>query len=250
VETPTRTMLRTGDERYVKSFLLLRLLIGVIGLALPLLLVFGDRLLPGGGRLRESLSGYYYSGVRDVFVGSLCAIAVFLVTYMAFFYVWDNVLSIVGGIAALGVALFPTAGPEPRTPIQLWWGETTVSTIHLTCAAVFILSLAAISFLFGYREGRKDGAGKGRRVWWRGLHWFCGVVIVLAVVYVAVTKLAGRFDSHSLLYGEALAALAFGVSWLAKGAEWRILFQRTAPVVGSRPLGLGAEHGVREAVEV
>jgi hypothetical protein len=119
-----------------------------------------------------------------------------------------------------------------------------VSTIHLTCAAVFILSLAAISFLFGYREGRREGAGKGRRLGWRSLHWFCGVVIVVAVLYVVVANWTGRFASHSVLYGEVAATLAFGVSWLAKGAEWRILF---APAPWGSTL---LEDRIPEAVEV
>jgi hypothetical protein len=117
VDTPIPDILdgcqRSGDDTglaYVKSFLLLRMLVGVVGIALPFMLVFGQRLLFGDGRLGTSLSGYYHTGVRDLFVGSLCAIGVFLLTYMAFHYVWDNVLSVVGGLAALGVALFPTAG--------------------------------------------------------------------------------------------------------------------------------------------
>jgi hypothetical protein len=105
--------------------------------------------------------------------------------------------------------------------------ESTVSNIHFACAVVFILSLAAISFLFGYREGRKRGSGQRRRVWWRGLHVLCGVVILVAVAYVAVTKGFGWHDRHSILFGEAVAALAFGVSWLTKGAEWKILRLRT-----------------------
>lgn len=229
-DTPIPDMLHECKESndgtsltYVKSFLLLRMLIGVIGIALPFLLVFGKRLLFDDDDLGTSLSGYYHTGVRDIFVGSLCAIAVFLLVYMAFYYVWDNVLSIVAGLAALGVALFPTGGSSPLTPLQEKWGEPAVSRIHFICAVVFIVSLAAISFLFGYREGHKDGSGPRRRLWWRSLHWLCGVVILLAVAYVAVTKGFGWRDGHSILYGESIAALAFGVSWLTKGAEWKIL---------------------------
>jgi hypothetical protein len=233
VDTPIRTVLNRcdgpGDEdrrKYVGSFLVLRLLVGVVGFALPFVLVFGERLLPEA-RIRTSLSGYYYSGMRDVFVGSLCAIAVFLVTYMAFHYVWDNVLSTFAGVAALGVALFPTAGSGPLTPLQQWLGEGTVSNIHLGCAIAFILSLAAISFLFGYRESRKSGSTPRRRVVWGWLHRVCGVVIVLAVVAVVASQLSGWYVTYSVLWGEALAAVTFGVSWLAKGAEWRILLDRS-----------------------
>lgn len=33
---------------------------------------------------RGSLSAYYHSGIRDLFVGSLCVTAVFLITYKMF----------------------------------------------------------------------------------------------------------------------------------------------------------------------
>ena len=232
VDTPIRRLLHDSAEQsdtdrltYVKSFLVLRLLVGVVGVSLPFVLVFGDRALPGSQGLRGSLSGYYHSGMRDVFVGSLYAVAIFLVTYMAFYYVWDNILSIVAGIAALGVALFPTAGGDPLTPLQRMWGEPVVSRVHFVCAVAFILSLAAISFLFGYREGRKAGSTRNQQKRWRGLHWLCGVAIVVAVVAVAAAKGFGWFGDHAVFYGEAVAVLAFGVSWLTKGAEWTILLR-------------------------
>src|SRR5690242_17586595 len=99
-DTPIPDMLQRCQESdddtsltYVKSFLLLRMLVGVVGIALPFMLVLGKRLMFHDDSLGSSLSGYYHTGVRDIFVGSLCAIAVFLLTYMAFYYVWDNILS-------------------------------------------------------------------------------------------------------------------------------------------------------------
>lgn len=244
-DTPIPDLLQRSQElddetalKYVKSFLLLRILIGVIGIAMPFLLVLGKLLLFGDHQLGGSLSGYYHTGVRDIFVGSLCAIAIFLLTYMAFHYVWDNVLSIVAGLAALGVALFPTGGASTLTPLQEKWGEPAVSRVHFICAALFIGSLAVISFLFGYREGRKKGSDRSRRLWWRTLHWTCAAVILAAVAYIALTKGLGWRDGHSILYGEAVATLAFGVSWLTKGADWKILLPKAAPSTeASAPAG-------------
>src|SRR5258705_7578897 len=69
---------------YLRSYLLMRTLIGFMGLTLPVLLILGDNLLADtgpGASVRGSLSGYYYSGVRDFLVGSLVAIGIFLITY-------------------------------------------------------------------------------------------------------------------------------------------------------------------------
>src|SRR5690348_5025109 len=64
-----------AEQSLVLSYLGLRKCIGIIGMTLPFVLVFGRMLLGGYGTL-DSISDYYYSTVRDVFVGSLYAVAV------------------------------------------------------------------------------------------------------------------------------------------------------------------------------
>jgi hypothetical protein len=128
----------------------MRAVIGFNGIALPVMLLVGDWIFLQGGVLpRGSLSAYYHSGMRDLFVGSLCATALFLITYRVFERISDNVLSTVAGVAALGVALFPTGRPpnseSPLTPLQSKLGESTVTAIHFTCAAIFIVALAITS---------------------------------------------------------------------------------------------------------
>jgi peptidoglycan/LPS O-acetylase OafA/YrhL len=192
-------------------------------------LLLVDGLFLAGEMPRGSLSAYYHTGMRDVFVGSLCVVGVFLITYMAFHYNWDNLLSTLAGLAVLGVAVFPTGGNTPLTPLQERMGEKPVSTVHMLSAAIFILSLAVISFLFGRREGRRPDRTDEQQGRGKLLHWACGLVIIAAVAYVLITKWLGRFDEHSLFYGETIAVLAFGLSWLMKGLELDVLLGRAAP---------------------
>jgi hypothetical protein len=234
-----------GRILYLRSYLLLRVAIGFIGVGLPFLLLGGDLFfLKGTPRARGSLSAYYYSGMRDVFVGILFATAIFLITYKVVEYTLDNALSMLAGIAAMAVALFPTSRPKgdggltppPLTPLQEALGERAVGTVHGVSAVLFILSLAVISFFFGVREGRRTQRRNGRRAkmsptFWRRFHWACASVVVLAVVFVAASKLLGWFEDYSVLVGEAVAVFAFGLSWLMKGLELDIL--RT-PDVGER----------------
>lgn len=241
LETPPRPVFEDVDRDrvlYLRSFLLMRMVIGLLGVSLPLLLMLGDGLFLAGDIPRASLSAYYHTGMRDVFVGSLCTIGFFLITYMLFHYNWDNVLSIIAGVAIIGVALYPTGGNATLTPIQERLGERTVSTVHAVCTVIFILSLAIISFLFGEREGkRRDRTTKQRR---RGklLHWTCAFAIIGAVGYVAVTKWLGQYDAHSMFYGETIATFAFGLSWLMKGFELDILVhgQLPQPTVAAGPV--------------
>ena len=209
----------TGGRRYLASYLLMRLVIGLVGIALPLVLVLGDLALTGSVPWRGSLSAYYYSGGGDLFVGAMVATGLFLLTYRAFERSWENVLSGLAGLAALGVALFPTDGGDRLTPLQVGLGEGTVAAVHYTCAGVFIGSLALISVIFSRKEAERPGVSSARRRFWRDLHLGLAAVIVLAVVVILLQLLGPA----SLFVGEVVAVVAFGLSWLLKGTELRQL---------------------------
>ena len=213
-----------GAKRYVRSYLLMRVIIGMIGIGLPFALVLLDGVWFDGSPFpRTSLSDYYYSGVRELFVGALCAVGVFLVAYKVAEVNLDNTLSLLAGIAALGVALFPTDRPRgavPLTPLQDELGETFVATVHYGSAVVFIVALGVISYFFGLREGaRPAGPGKRSPRFWRTFHWICAGVIAAALLFVLVTEVFDVGPRESLLIGEAVSVWAFGVSWLWKGLE-------------------------------
>ena len=135
-------------SRYVRSYLIMRAFVGALGVALPFVLVLGDGLVLDGDPFpRTSLSSYYYSGVRELFVGTLSATGVFLFTYKVADRTLDNTLSVFAGVAVAVVALLPTGLPPDvveETPLQEWLGESVVETIHYVAAGAFILSLAVI----------------------------------------------------------------------------------------------------------
>jgi hypothetical protein len=222
------------EMRYVRSYLIMRTAVGVLGIALPVALVFFDGvLLDGDPFLRTSLSAYYYSGARELFVGGLAAIGVFLITYKVAEANLDNTLSLLAGAAVAVVALFPTgrAGDFVGvTALQDHLGETAVGTIHFIAAGVFILSLALISYQFGKREGPPNPR-RGRRspTFWRNFHWTCAGIIGLALIWCGVTQAFDWGPSRSLLYGEVVAVWAFGASWLWKGLELDMLRGRPQP---------------------
>jgi hypothetical protein len=241
------TAQRTTDPRpdprdrersaYLRSFLFLRLLIGANGTLLPFTLILVSHPVLGDEPfVRGSLSAYYYSGVRDLFVGSLCATALFLIAYKVVERNLDNTMSTVAGLAAIGVALFPTGRPEGTslalTPLQNLLGEKTVQGIHFGCAFAFIGALAAISYFFGLREGNRPRRRPGYTAlpprFWRTFHWSCAGLIVASVAFLAVTKLAGGMH-HAMLYTEIVSTLAFGASWAAKGLELPVLLGRSRP---------------------
>ena len=199
----------TGDDArpYVRSYIFMRLCAAALGIAVPLVLVFGEPLVfDGMPFVRGSLSAYYYSGARELFVGLIWAIAVFLITYKILEWSRESLLSSAAGVAAIVVAVFPTGRPGDGfdlTPLQEWLGEGRVEKIHFVAAAVFIGALGLISSYFGrYRATNTR------------VHWAAVVVIAAAAALALVAAFTGEPDK-GILIAEWSAIWAFGASWLA-----------------------------------
>ncbi len=157
-----------------------------------------------------------------MFVGILCATAVFLITYKVVSRTLDNTLSWVAGAAVLLVAIFPTGRPSKDvalTPLQDRLGEGVVQAVHFSAAFVFIAALAVICLFFGVREGGRPPRPKKRSPrFWRNFHWACSGAIAASLAFIGIAALAGG-PAKALLIGEAVSVWAFGISWLMKGLE-------------------------------
>jgi len=202
---------RTRDPGLI-SYLTLRKFVGLIGILLPFALVIIHMLLARQVVLLGSVSGYYYTDVRGVLVGSLCAIGVFLFAYRGY-YEWDDKLTNAAGIFAIGVALFPTApvNPSPRA--------RDIGYVHLTCAGLLFAALAVIALWQFTKTDPVKGPTEQKKK--RNLVYrVCGSVIVLCLVLVPIESLVigapiQRFKP--LFWLEAVAVVAFGIAWLVKG---------------------------------
>jgi hypothetical protein len=118
-----RPDLKSGEGRYVRSFLEMRLIIGALGVLLPFVLVVVDRWWFDGDPFpRGSMSIYYYSGMREFFTLAIGTIAFFLFASKITERNLDNILSFFAGLAGMLIPIFPT-GPPSLTP-------TTTSRPH------------------------------------------------------------------------------------------------------------------------
>jgi hypothetical protein len=227
-----------NEPRYVRSYVFTRFAIGLLGVVLPPLLVFFEpALFDGLPAPRGSLSAYYYSGLREVFVGGLWAIGVFLIVYKFLDFSWESLLSSLAGAAAVLVGVFPTERPGDGvtpTPFQVKLGEDVVTAIHYGAAVAFIALLVPIVLFFARDEGRRGHHN------WRGFHTVTAVLILAGAALAAFAGITGGPDK-GVLFGEWIAIWAFGASWLVKGAEFETLFGRGAiPSVvarANRPVG-------------
>lgn len=190
----------------------LRLGVGSVGIALPIVLVLGQFIAARRLTLVDSLSGYYHTAMRDVFVGALCAIGVFLISYR--YRQPDDALGTVAGVLAIGVALFPTTMGTPAHTVTA--ADRAAGVVHQVAASALFLLLAAYClFLFT----RPDRAGVPPR---RGANRFyraCGLLILVAIgLALASTSLPAdvRHAVKPVLWCETVAVFAFGAAWVAK----------------------------------
>ena len=160
------------------------------------------------------MSAYYYTSMRDVFVGSLCAIGVFLLSYRGY-DATDNLTGNLTCVFAVGIALFPTSpGPDASA------AQIVVGYIHLTFAMAYFLTLAYFSLVLFTKTNTPKHMTKRKKernvvyVWCGGTILAC---IALILVYFTFLKNTGlqRFDP--VFWLESAAVFAFGVSWLTKG---------------------------------
>ena len=201
------------NDSLVISYLGLRKAIGIIGIALPFVLAFGKILLEGPG-IQSSISHYYYTEMRGVFVGSLCAIATFLMSYRGY----ERKDDIAGDLAcgfAVGVALFPVT-PEQNASSR----DAIVGALHLLFAAGFFLTLAFFSLAL-FRKTDKTKTPTRQKLQRNTVYTVCGYAILACLVLIALVGLMPQ-DSpvkrlDPVFWLEAGAIVAFGVSWLTKG---------------------------------
>ena len=232
--------LDTGFRRYLASYLWLRVAVGVMGIALPVVLLVGDSLvLDTAMSMKPSLSAYYHSAMRDFYVAVLFATGVVLVTYRIAERDFSAWLSFVAGLAVLLVALAPTGLPPgcspgadapaegcPRlTDLQAYFGEALLASTHRWASIVFILAMALLTVIFALQEDNRRRSADARAPWfWGSFHWACAMVMLAALAFNGVSDVVGFWRGYTLTVVESVCAAAFGASWLAKGAELPYLF--------------------------
>jgi len=219
------------------SYLTLRKIIGILGIAFPILLILGSVALFGCQEVQGSISAYYHTDMRNLFVGVLCAIGLFLLTYTGY----DSTDATAGNIAclfALGVALCPTGYDGPiNTCIAELHPEGIVSTIHFISAAGLFLTLSYFSLCRFTKTSQKpekcwkrlqiknhENRPTGRKLIRNRIYVACGLIMIGCILLIGIYQLLSDTSFGEVLsklkpvfWLETLALWAFGFSWLTKG---------------------------------
>ena len=202
-----------------------RRLIGILGLLLPLLLYVFAGLrhtvgLPAWTPL-NSISAYYYTGAVAIFVGVLFALALFLSTYPGYKgVIADRLLGLVGGTAAILVALFPTSAPDGLSA-PTWWSPYMRTVHYLSAVVLFVAFILFAIWLFRKSNIPRRGdrpLEKRRR---DDICLASGIIMIASVLWAA----SSMFTHAPIFIPESIAIIAFAVSWLTKGEVHKPVMQ-------------------------
>jgi hypothetical protein len=220
MNTKSKTL---SSENEIKNYRRIRKFIGYLGISLPLVLVLLSVIPIFSTSVQASISSYYYTNFREIFTGILSAVSLFLICYQGPEKnpkPWENdtILTNVAGVLALLIALFPT-NPETWSgkiytiaPWHLEW----LGWLHYAFAGLFFIILAYISIMI-FPLGQKPEKGTpDAALNENNIYKICGSIIFLCVILIPVSAWLELF-SYSTLVFEAIALLAFGVTWLIKG---------------------------------
>jgi hypothetical protein len=208
-------------SRTSESLKALRVTIGLLGIGLAPAVWLLARTC-GDVSLLPSVSDYYHTNSRDVFVGVLGLLGTFQISYRGY-RLADDLCTWATGLLALGIAFFPCSSarvslvcPPERTGIfQL--PQATSGIIHATVACLFFL-LVAIYVLVFFRMG--NGHPTRQKIRKNRIFTVCGygMLAVLALMFMAFLIWgASPFLRPGRLFApEALLLLLFGVAWLVK----------------------------------
>lgn len=205
------------------AYYALRFVLGLLGIALPIILVVWGFVLCECIEIQDSISDYYSLRTRDALVGILFAMAIFMGTYRGYprrpqvdhNLLMDNEAGFLACIFALGVAFFPNSGNDLERYVHF-----------ISATGLFVVFAYFCLFLF--TKSRAGAVPRGMKIIRNKLYLVCGIVICVCIGLMFVNW---AFDNTSisdikpLFWLESVALWAFGTSWIVKGAKVLPLFR-------------------------
>jgi hypothetical protein len=203
-------------EHLDHTYLFFRRGLAVVGFGFPIILIIGRWVLESHGIL-DSISAYYYSVMKNFFVGILCAIGTFLICYR--YERKDDILGDVAGFFAIGVGLFPPAPDNGASGPQM-----VIGVFHYIFAVGFFITSAVFALCLFRKTDQENPKRRKRQR--NMVYLFCGIAIVVCLALIGLHRILPDYSwlkpLHPDFWLEFIALLAFGLAWLVK-ADWIIL---------------------------
>lgn len=211
-----------NEENSILSYWRIRRTIGYLGISLPILLLILPYFDFFETSRQPSISHYYYTNLRELFTGTLCAVGLFLIRYKGFenpsILKNDKLLTNIAGIMAFGTALFPT---NPNWKYEkmftlIPYNQEYLGWIHYGFAAVLFLTFSLLSINV-FTIGQNSTFSTTKSIFnENNIYKICGYSIVVFVILIPICAALKLFTNSTLVF-EALSLFAFGIAWLIKG---------------------------------
>lgn len=221
---------RTSSEPGIKTEQdTLRILVGLLGILLPVLIWLFVYLDTGHTKPIFSISHYYYTKGGSVFVITMSLLAIFLMIYKGTKPI-DFYLSFSAGLCALLVVFFPTSniaaiccetdcnGKYDYVITHIFDGEIH-QVFHFICAGLFLGILACISI---FRFTKNNSSEHQNAKYDSAIYIACGIIMIICMLIIflgqqGIIMTQEKFDEYSLTFWfESIAVWVFGYSWLLK----------------------------------
>jgi hypothetical protein len=211
-----------APENDILTFRRIRKAIGWLAISLPVSLIILPLIPVFRTSIQNSISYYYYTNLREVFTGVLCAVSLFLIRYKGFydpvFWKNDNKMTNLAGIMAMGVALVPTNPNSCSEKVYtlIPFCKNFLGVLHYLFATVFFVILAIISYVIFTIGQKKNKDIPLSLLNENNIYKICGIAIIVFAGMIPICDLLNFFPKATLVF-EALALTAFAASWLVKG---------------------------------
>lgn len=202
------------------SFLTLRQAIGCFGFIMPILVHLGGWVrqdIP----LANSISAYYYSDMRDVFVSTLVLVGVLLACYRASTII-ETWIARIAGLSAIGIGIFPMARADACVELMQYSDvckliDRSGPSLHFT----FVLIFFALIFYLVFVEFPKSALGQAQtpaKIKRNRIYRACAITMFVSCLLIVWMHFTGQ--SGSIFYPESVAVMAFAYAWLTKGRSF------------------------------
>jgi len=207
---------KTRTSHLERSFIIQRRGMALLAAAFPVIFLTSSFVLDRT-TFQTSISAYYWTLdlERNIFVGFLCAIGVFLLLYKGYNWFEDRVLD-VAGVSAVGIAFFPMD--------KLGDCTSSGTSAHGVFAVIFFACISIIC-IFMSKHSLKDIYDLHRLVIFRRAYRWCSGIMIGSVTVAVLSRLLPEeyvlfLCQKSLIFWvEAFGVWAFSAFWYIKTRE-------------------------------
>ena len=225
-------------QKIVSTYFYLRLYLGMSAILFGLALYVAGKII-FGLELQGSMSAYYHSGVRNLFVGVLVAAGFGMYLYKG--YSWrENIALNVAGVCAVGVAFMPMSVETASTDMAfqkaigstscnfICYAPFTDDVLHYGSAVILFACLAYVIGRLSKESLVHLESDRAKRNFGR-IYNFIGLLMILLPIsiYIMRSQIEGR--NTSIFWLEYVLLFFFGLYWLLKTYELHLTHYEEIP---------------------